>query len=385
MSPTAADYNASGTLTATHQYNPLEQIQSQTLPTGAAHFHHHDQTHRQRRHLPDQLGLHRLRPGHRHQHRPQPTRQSLYLHRQVHRPHHPRRRLRPARPQQLSPASDNTVQRRQGSQPAVGPDGTVYVVWEESGEQVVATSADGGTSWSRPVTAGPVADIQDPIPGANFRTDSFTSIAADPRTGSTTVWLAWVNRTADGGRVVVTHSADRGRTWAPLTTVSTAAEGYAFFQGLDVAPNGRVDVAYQGLTAKDPTTYGTGNAAINTWYTGKADGGSWTTPIRTSSAPSDPAAGAQNNLARQFWDDYSTLVSTDDHAWFIDTDSRHGADCPVVDAFQHQVEGTAPAQEDDDAVGGGTTAADGPAAPAPSLDCPRQFGNTDAYVSVITP
>ncbi|WP_308190751.1 FG-GAP-like repeat-containing protein [Streptomyces sp. HPF1205] len=39
----AADYNGSGTLTATYQYNPLEQIQSQTLPTGAAYFQHHDQ------------------------------------------------------------------------------------------------------------------------------------------------------------------------------------------------------------------------------------------------------------------------------------------------------------------------------------------------------
>lgn len=288
-------------------------------------------------------------------------------------------------PTQLSPAADNTVLGRQGSQPAVGPDGTVYAVWEESGKQVVATSGDGGTSWSRPVTAGSVADIQDPIPGANFRTDSFASIAADPRPGSTTVWLAWVDRTADGGRVVVTHSADRGRSWAAPATVSTAAEGYAFFQGLSVAPNGRVDVAYQGLTAKDPTTYGTGNAAVSTWYTGKADGGSWTTPVRTSSVSSDPAASAQNNLARQFWGDYSTLVSTDDHAWFIGTDSRHGAGCAAVDSFQHQAEGTALAQEDDDAHLDGPVAADGPAAPAPSLDCPRQFGNTDPYVSVITP
>ncbi|WNM29758.1 RHS repeat-associated core domain-containing protein [Streptomyces sp. Li-HN-5-11] len=39
----AADYNGNGTLTATYQYNPLEQIQSQTLPSGVAYFHHHDQ------------------------------------------------------------------------------------------------------------------------------------------------------------------------------------------------------------------------------------------------------------------------------------------------------------------------------------------------------
>jgi hypothetical protein len=52
--------------------------------------------------------------------------------------------------------------------------------------------------------------------------------------------------------------------------VSTAGEGYAFFQGLDVASNGHVDVGYQALIAKDATTYGTGNAAIGLDGTGPA-------------------------------------------------------------------------------------------------------------------
>ncbi|MEU7059004.1 FG-GAP-like repeat-containing protein [Streptomyces sp. NPDC046197] len=39
----AADYTGSGALTAAYQYSPLEQIQSQTLPSGAAYFQHHDQ------------------------------------------------------------------------------------------------------------------------------------------------------------------------------------------------------------------------------------------------------------------------------------------------------------------------------------------------------
>ncbi|CAG7624851.1 RHS repeat protein [Actinacidiphila bryophytorum] len=39
----AAEYGASGALTADYQYNPLEQIQSQTTPTGSAVYYHHDQ------------------------------------------------------------------------------------------------------------------------------------------------------------------------------------------------------------------------------------------------------------------------------------------------------------------------------------------------------
>jgi hypothetical protein len=294
-------------------------------------------------------------------------------------------------PKQLSPAGNNgTGNGRQGSMPTVGPDGSVYVAWEQGSEQLISVSRNGGDTWARPVSAGPVADIQDPIPGANFRTNSFLSIAADPRPSSTTVWAAWVNRTADGGRVVVTSSQDRGQTWTKLTTVSTATEGYAFFQGLDVAPNGRVDVGYQALKAVNPATYGTGNAAIDAWYVSKPDSGTWSGPVKVSSAPSDPAVSAQNNLARQFWGDYNTLTSTNKNAWFIYTDSRTGAGCPAVDAYQKAIAGTSVVRGDmHDRIAtrlGQNPYADDPSVkPAPQLSCPSQYGNTDARVSVITP
>jgi hypothetical protein len=294
-------------------------------------------------------------------------------------------------PKQLSPAGNNaTGNGRQGSVPTVGPDGTVYVAWEQGAAHLVSVSSDGGGTWGRPATVGAVSDIDDPIPGASFRTDSFVTLAADPRPGSTAVWAAWVNKTADGGRLVVSGSTDRGRTWSAATTVSTAAEGYAFFPGIAVAPNGRVDVGYQALVAKDPTTFGTGNAAIDDWYATKPAGGAWSEPVRISSASSDPAASAQNNLALQFWGDYSTLVSTNHHAWFISTDARNGAGCPAVDAYQHGIAGTSAVREDqEDRIAsriGQNPYADDPATkPAPELVCPSQFGNTDVYVSVVTP
>ena len=153
-------------------------------------------------------------------------------------------------------------------------------------------------------------------------------------------------------------------------TVSTAREGYAFFQGLDVAPNGRVDVGFQGQTAKKTTTYGTGNASINSYYTASTDGGAtWSTPLKISSAASDPAASAQNNLQRQFWGDYNTLASNDATALFIYTDTRNGQGCAAVDAYQHGVDGSGPAT----------------AKPAPPNVCPAQFGNSDVFVSKVTP
>lgn len=289
-------------------------------------------------------------------------------------------------PNQLSPAGNNgTGNGRQGSSSTVGPDGTAYVAFEQGPAQVVAVSRNGGTSWSRPITIGPVTDLADPIPGANFRTDSFPTIAADPRSGSTTVYATWSTRTTDGGRIVVASSPNRGTTWTAPVTVS-GAEGYAFYQGLAVAPNGRVDVAYQALVALDTTRFGTGNAQIDAYAVSKPDGGSWSAPVKISTASSDPAASSQNNLQRQFWGDYSTLVNDGSTAWFISTDSRSGVGCPAVDAYQrYLVDNHLVIHDDDEAPATGKNAPDPSVKPAPPVECASQFGNTNIYVSRFTP
>lgn len=292
-------------------------------------------------------------------------------------------------PNQLSPAGNNrTGNGRQGSSVSVGPDGTAYVAFEQASSQVVTVSRDGGTSWTKPVAMGSVTDIADPIPGANFRTDSFPTIAADPRVGSTTVHASWSNRTAAGGRIVVASSNDRGVTWLAPVTVSTAAEGYAFFQGMAVAPTGRVDIAYQTLIASDPNRFGTGNALIDSWATSRpANSASWSVPVKISTASSDPAVSAQNNLQRQFWGDYNTLVNDATTAWFISTDSRSGAGCPAVDAYQkYLVDNHLVIQDDDEVPATGKDSPDPSVKPAPPVDCASsQFGNTDVRVARFTP
>jgi hypothetical protein len=294
-------------------------------------------------------------------------------------------------PHQLSAAGNNgTGNGRQGTSSTVGPDGTAYVAFEQGSSQVITVSRDGGASWTRPTRVGPVSDIQDPIPGANFRTDSFPVIASDPRAGTTTVYAAWTTLTSTGGRTVVTKSTDRGQTWSPLTTVSSLTQGYAFFPGLDVSSTGRVDLAWQGLKAVDPSTFGTGNATIDSYYSSLPAGGSaWTASQKVSTVSSDPAVSAQNNLQRQFWGDYNTLVSGASTAWFIYTDSRTGAGCPKVDAYQTYLADNGLAQPDwtdggkdtGNSTSGASTVA--VAKPAPPVNCPTQFGNTDVYVSVI--
>jgi len=248
-------------------------------------------------------------------------------------------------------------------------------------------SRDGGASFTRPITISGVRDLDDPIPGANFRDDSFPTIAADPRAASATVYASWATKTPAGGRVVVSTSNDRGATWRPPVTVS-GSEGYAFFQGLAVAPNGRVDIAYQALTATNPTTFGTGNAKIDAYAASKPPNSStWSTPSKISSASSDPSASAQNNLMRQSWGDYNTLVSTTTGGLFIATDSRNGVGCPAVDAYQRALIAAGVAIPEQDVQpaapkGGGATL---PTKPSPPTDCPAQFGNTDVVVYRFTP
>lgn len=276
-------------------------------------------------------------------------------------------------PRQLSPAQNCGLGGRQGTTIRTGADGTVYIVWEDSDirgyKQVVAVSTDGGTSYSRPRTIASVHDIADPIPGANFRTDSFASLAVDQSSGA--VYVAWADRSGTTATIVVSRSSDGGRSWsAPTAASGGAGEGYAFFQGLDVAPSGRVDVGYQALAATSTATYGTGNASIDAWYVNSSTGGAtWSGPLKVSSVSSDPAASAQNNLARQFWGDYNTLVSTNTRVWFIYTDSWNGTGCAAVDAYQHWLDGSGPSAPK----------------PAPEDSCASQFGNTDVFVSAITP
>jgi hypothetical protein len=156
-----------------------------------------------------------------------------------------------------------------------------------------------------------------------------------------------------------------------------------------VAPNGRVDVAYQAQRAVNRSSSGTGNARIDSFFVSKPAGGAWTAPLRVSSASSDPAASAQNNLQLQFMGDYNTLVSTADRAFFVWTDTRGGSGCPAVDAYQrYLIDNGIVAEEDREAEAKPDPrleAAEASAKPTPPTDCASTFGNSDIRAAVIVP
>ncbi len=273
-------------------------------------------------------------------------------------------------PTQLSPAyNSGNKGGRQGSTIRTGPDGAVYVAWEDSDKdgsvQVVAVSYDGAKSFSKPFAVGRVVDITDPIGGSNFRTNSFPSLAVSQRAvnGRYPLYVAYTSRAGSGpGEAIVRQASSSALSTWTGQVVSRPADGYAFYPAMDAAPNGRVDVAWQAQTATNASDFGTGNATIRSWYASSSDGSTFTAPVRIDSAASnDPAASAQNNLARQFFGDYNTLVSTASAAFFIYTDARNGTGCASVDAYQHDLSTPKPAP------------------------CSSTFGDTDIYVSRVTP
>lgn len=286
---------------------------------------------------------------------------------------------------QLTGAANNNARNgRQGTAIATDRNGKVYVAFEQFTGQYVTSSTDGGKSWTRPAQVAPVTDVASPVPGANFRTDSFPSIAVTP--GGTRVHLVWPDAATGSGRVLYVTSAT-GASWSAPATVSTAAQGYAFDASVSAAPGGRVDVGWQSVThVVDKATFGTGNARVDAFVAQSA--GTGFAAVQVNTAPSDPAASAQNNLRAQFWGDYGTIVSSADAAYYTYTDSRRGVGCPAVDAFQHFVvdNGLPNAEEKETtAKDAGVEDAADAVKPAPPLVCPPQFGNTDAYVATVTP
>jgi hypothetical protein len=206
-------------------------------------------------------------------------------------------------------SANNTI--NQGSEPAVGPGGVLYVAWFQFAGPggpgiVVAKSTNGGATFGAPVFVAPSNRIGNGAGSllGNFRVNSFPRIDVNPVNGH--VYIVYTSRTpgVDPGDVFFTRSTNGGATWSAPGRVNTDALGEAaqFFPDLAVDGQGRIRLVwYQSKIDEDNPP----NVRIDVIGTGSNDGGlSFTRAERINSEHEAPAVGFDPIINRIYMGDY---------------------------------------------------------------------------------
>ncbi len=223
-----------------------------------------------------------------------------------------------------------------GAVPFVGPDGTLYVAWNDYFANAIAfnRSSDGGQTWGSQITVAPkrlAFDIG--IPAESFRGALvYPACDADRSTGlhRGRLYCSWMDLNALGTDtdIFLAYSDDQGSTWSSPVTV-TDQLGFAvdrFNQWLSVDPaTGDVNISFYD-TRNDTTG---ARYMTDIYFTQSQDGGAtWLSPnVRVSTASSNehdcggvfPCNGIDYGNQQG---DYAGLVSLGGQSHPMWTDSR---------------------------------------------------------------
>lgn len=218
----------------------------------------------------------------------------------------------------------------QGSQPAVTPDGTVYVAWVDStddgpfeglGQMYVARSEDGGETFNAGRRASTFLE-----PSFSPRTAFFRywgSSFAQLVTGSDgEVYVAYTGvpsgDPADDGNIYIVHSEDEGETWSSQVKINDdETSGMQFFPSISVSPDGKVHAMW-GDTRDDPEL----DLRYHIYYAVSEDSGdSFGINSRVTDAVSNPNYGFPGG---QFIGDYFSIQATEEDVYMVWADTRVG-------------------------------------------------------------
>ena len=219
----------------------------------------------------------------------------------------------------------------QGSQVAVGPDGTVYVLYGQdifgsavAGALMITRSADGGLTWTKPVQAVDTVSIPNHLDEeSDFRTPAtLPAFAVSPRGG--TLVAAWADARSGDADILLSVSRDGGQTWSPSRRVNDdpLANGIDQIQPqLAAGPDGRLVVAWLDRRNYCPDLrfiprehVGKEDFCLDVYLSRSVDdGSSWTPNLRVSAQTWDwtlslPRDGGGNG----FIGDYIGLAATRD-------------------------------------------------------------------------
>ncbi len=182
-----------------------------------------------------------------------------------------------------------------GASPFTGPDGTVYVAWNDFANNVIAfaRSSDGGATWVRPAIVSTKTAVFDVgVPAESFRRALvYPSCDADRSSGPHRgrIYCSWMDLTSAGTTDVFSaFSDDQGNTWSPKIAVTDAlsfpVDRFNHWMAVDSA-TGDVNVSFYD-TRNDTTG---SRFMTDTFFSQSQNGGtSWLSPnLRVSSDSSN--------------------------------------------------------------------------------------------------
>jgi hypothetical protein len=189
--------------------------------------------------------------------------------------------------------------------PAVGPDGTLYDVYDLAGptttvvpgaqggtiELGIGVSTDGAQSFSRYIVDPNVHRVTDPDEATPEYSETISGLAADPRRAGT-VAVAWPEAmSADNSRIELRVSVNGGRSWGPRVDVAddpASRNDQHDHAAVSFGPDGKLYVEWRDRRLSD----GTWSGAYDVWVrqvTVSASGATTLGPVVRMTASSQPA------------------------------------------------------------------------------------------------
>jgi len=230
----------------------------------------------------------------------------------------------------------------QGSQLAVGEDGTVYAAWYDStndgyaqgkGEMYVTRSLDKGKNWSEPIVAAESLEVPRTPVSTGFRNTNSPSLAVGPNND---VYIAYASRTkgnpADEGDVYLVHGTWQSNGFVfddPLKVNKDKTNNLQFFIQVAVGPDGIVHTMW-GDARDDPL-----GLKYHIYYTKSEDKGKTvgfkvgeitSNEVRVTDFPSNPNKCFPRG---RFIGDYFGMVVTAEDVYMVWTDCRMGEYGPI--------------------------------------------------------
>ena len=227
-----------------------------------------------------------------------------------------------------TPGEDAPKRVVQGSQPAVAPDGTLYVNWLDStdddsfkgrAEIHVAMSEDNGRTFDTHMAS----DFDEP--GFSPRNTffrywgaAFPQISTGPQ-GE--VYVAYMARPpdkkTDDGDIYFVASVDKGETWTLKKSLNDdKTNRLQFFPSISAGPDGTIHAMW-GDMRDDPV-----ETRYHIYYASSDDGGkTWIENARVTDFPSNPNYAFPGGA---FIGDYFTIKATEDDVYMAWPDARLG-------------------------------------------------------------